>query len=186
MKKLNTTLLGIMLVAIIVVVTIGTSYSYMTSNLSGSVQMDVIDVKDGKLISAYQGNNATFKSSDHEKNSELIGSKTFSITGTNNSSENILKYNLSLVVNYNEYEDNEVYFILGGKADDNGALTDYVDVSKREYLKKQSGSSVIDLGEGFFSTNAVDSVHTYVMYYYTTNTKANKNFETKIVFSAVE
>ena len=50
MNKMNKTLLGIMLVAIIVVVTIGTSFSYMTSGLDGSVQLDVIDVKDGKMI----------------------------------------------------------------------------------------------------------------------------------------
>ena len=47
MNKMNKTLLGIMLVAIIVVVTIGTSFSYMTSGLDGSVQLDVIEVKDG-------------------------------------------------------------------------------------------------------------------------------------------
>lgn len=184
MKKINTTLLGVMLVAIIVVVTIGTSYSYMTSNLSGSVQMDVIEVADGKLISAYQGNNATFKSSEHEKSGELIGSKTFSITGTNNSAVNILNYKLSLLVNYNEYEDNEVYFILGGKADDNGSLTDAADANTRHYLKKSAGETIVDLGEGFFSTETESSAHTYVIYYYTTNTKANKNFETKVIFSA--
>ena len=105
MNKMNKTLLGIMLVAIIVVVTIGTSFSYMTSGLDGSVQLDVIDVKDGKMIAAYQGNNPVFKSRDYEKQGELIGSKTFSLTGTNNSATDIINYKLSLLVNYNEYEE---------------------------------------------------------------------------------
>ena len=42
----------------------------------------------------------------------------------------------------------------------------------------------MDLGNGFFSTESQNSVHTYVIYYYTTNTKADKNFETRILFSA--
>ena len=185
MNKMNKTLLGIMLVAIIVVVTIGTSFSYMTSGLDGSVQLDVIKVKDGKMVAAYQGNNPVFKSSNYEKQGDLIGSKTFSLTGTNNSSTDVINYNLSLIVNYNEYEDNEIYFILGGKADENGAKTSFADGKTKYYLNKQTGVSTIDLGNGLFSTDAQDSVHTYVIYYYTTNTKANKNFETRILFSAV-
>lgn len=184
MNKMNKTLLGIMLVAIIVVVTIGTSFSYMTSGLDGSVQLDVIEVKDGKMIAAYQGNNPVFKSRDYEKQGELIGSKTFSLTGTNNSATDIINYKLSLLVNYNEYEDNEVYFILGGKTDENGVKTKFADAKTKYYLNKQESQSVMDLGNGFFSTEAKDSVHTYVIYYYTTNTKANKNFETRILFSA--
>lgn len=184
MNKMNKTLLGIMLVAIIVVVTIGTSFSYMTSGLDGSVKLDVIEVKDGKMIAAYQGNNPVFKSRDYEKQGELIGSKTFSLTGTNNSATDIINYKLSLIVNYNEYEDNEIYFVLGGKTNENGAKTEFADAKTKYYLNKQEGQSVMDLGNGFFSTEAKDSVHTYVIYYYTTNTKANKNFETRILFSA--
>lgn len=184
MEKMNKTLLGIMLVAIIVVVTIGTSFSYMTGSLNGSVQLDVINVQDGKMIAAYQGNSSVFKSKDYEKQGELIGSKTFSLTGTNDSSKNVINYNLSLLVNYNDYEDNEVYFILGGKTDDKGIKTPYADAKTKYYLKKQSGQSVIDLGNGFFSTDTQSSIHTYVIYYYTTNSKANKNFETRIMFSA--
>lgn len=185
MEKINKTLLSIVLVAIIVVVTIGTSFSYMTGSLSGSVQLDVINVKNGKMIVAYQGNSSVFKSSEYEKQGELIGSKTFSITGTNDSSIDVIDYKLSLIVNYNEYDDNEVYFILGGKADDNGVKTSFADAKTKYYLNKQSGQSVIDLGNGFFSTDSQESVHTYVIYYYTTNIKANKNFETKILFSAI-
>ena len=185
MTKTNKTLLGVMIVAIIVVITIGTSFAYMTDNLSGSRTLDIIDTKNGKMIVAYQGNTAVFKSSDYDKKEELIGFKTFSITGTNNSSEELLVYKLSLEVNYNEYEDNEVYFLLGGKTDGNGKITKNADASTKYYLNNLTALSTIDLGEGFFSTDANNSVHTYGIYFYTNSTKNNKNFETRIRFSKV-
>lgn len=186
MTKMNKTLLGVIIVAIIVVITIGTSFAYMTDNLTGGAGLEVINVDNGKMVVAYQGNTGVFKSSDYGKIDELIGSKTFSITGTNNSSEQIITYNLSVDVNYNEYADNEVYFILGGKSDGNGKITDNADAKTKYYLNNLKGVSTINLGEGFFSTNTENSVHTYVIYYYSTSKKNNKNFETKVRFSAVD
>lgn len=185
MTKTNKTLLGVMIVAIIVVITIGTSFAYMTDNLSGSRTIDVINVDNGSMVVAYQGNTGVFKSSDYDKKEELIGFKTFSITGTNNSSSDIIVYNLSLDINYNEYNDNEVYFILGGKGDNNGKIVEKADATTKYYLNNLKGVSTIDLGEGFFSADSQNSVHTYAIYYYTTNVGQNKNFETKIRFSAV-
>lgn len=185
MTKMNKTLLGVVIVAIIVVITIGTSFSYMTDNLTGGSGLEVINLENGKMVVAYQGNNGLFKSSDYEKSDELIGSKTFSITGTNNSSDEIITYNLSLDVNYNEYADNEVYFILGGKSDGDGKITDKADAKTKYYLNNLKGVSTINLGEGFFSTNTEDSVHKYIIYYYSTNNSKNKNFETKVRFRAI-
>ena len=185
MTKTNKTLLGVMIVAIIVVVTIGTSFAYMTDNLSGSIDMDVINVTNGKMVVTYQGNSAVFKSRDYEMSGNMAGSKTFSITGTNNSDVDILPYKLLLDVNYNQYADNEIYFILGGKTDGNGKITEKADAKTKYYLNNLKGVSTIDLGEGFFSTGTESSVHTYIIYYYSNNNKNNKKFETKIRFSAV-
>lgn len=188
MNNINKILLGIVICAILVVIAIGTSFSYMTSNLSGEGGLDVINVDDGKLVVAYQGNTNYYESIGSEFESNMIGSKSFSITGTNYNNQNLLYYNLSVEVERNDFEENDIYFVINGKSEDNGSLLETSGTKTRYYLSK-GGNTVIDLGNGFFSNNSNDATHTYVIHFFRndiTNNINNKSFKVNIKFNKVD
>lgn len=189
MNNFNKILLGIVLCAIIVVVTIGTSFSYMTSNLTGDGGLEVINVDDGKLVVAYQGNTNYYEvyGSDFDDSSIMIGSKSFSVTGTNYNNQNLLYYNLSVEVEENDFEENDIYFVVNGKNEDNGSLLETTGTKTRYYLSKGKDTKV-DLGNGFFNNNSNEATHTYVIHFFRndiTSNINNKKFKVNIKFNKV-
>lgn len=188
MNNTNKVLLGIVICAIMVVVTIGTSFSYMTSNLTGDGGLEVINVQDGKLLVAYQGNTNYYEASGSDFDSSImIGSKSFSITGTNYNNQNLLYYNLSVEIEQNDFEENDIYFVLNGKNDNNGSLLETSGTKTRYYLSKGMNTK-IDLGNGFFNNNSNEATHTYVIHFFKndiTSNINNKKFKVNIKFSGV-
>lgn len=188
MNKLNKTLISALVVVVLVVVSVGTSFAFMTNNLTGDGSLDVINIDDGKFVIAYQGNTNSFIGKGNEfDSSNLIGSKTFSITGTNYNNENLLYYNLSIEVEKNDFEENDIFFILNGKTEEDGSLIETSGSKTKYYLSKGNGT-VINLGNGFFSSTAEESVHTYMIHFFRndiTSNIDNKEFIANVKFSAI-
>lgn len=188
MNKLNKTLVSALVVVVLVVISVGTSFAFMTSNLTGDGSLDVINTDDGKLVVAYQGNTDSFVGKGNEfDNSDLIGSKTFSITGTNYNNENLLYYNLYVEIEKNDFEENDIFFVLNGKTEEDGSLLE-TSGSKTKYYLSKGGNTTINLGNGFFSSTANESVHTYIIHFFRNDISSNidnKEFVANIKFNAV-
>lgn len=180
MSKVNKTMVSITLVAVIVLVTFGISYSYFTTdNTSGSTS--TIIVEGGKMTLAYS-NGASIGFTNIYPSNEEIGHKMFSITGTNNTGIGQMKYHLSFVTTINEFENGDIKCLLGGKETTTGSLSEKIynettnpnkmDINK---VPENTNPWTLDLGTGYFGANADGSVHEYGLYFYYPETGQPQN-----------
>lgn len=197
MLKLNKTIISVMIVMMLVAITLTSSYAVMTDNLSASVSLEPIRATYGKMIPSYQGNSSTLGNGNVVASNEAVASKEFSIKGTNEYGDGLMHYNLRLEITYNNLENSDLYFVLGGtnmgrEENDNkkDGIVPTADGNNKFYLDRTvNGTYSINLGTGYFDGNAKDEIHKYVIKFYykekaNTNSHERKSFSTNIVFSA--
>ena len=102
MEKNKRLIINVLLVAILVVIAIGRSYSYLSVNDSSNAKPENLKLQNGDINIAFSGSNTIEFSSPKAKNTPVV-SKTFTLTGTNNSKENI-SYYVTLVINENTFK----------------------------------------------------------------------------------
>lgn len=191
MAKGNKIIVSAVIVVMLVVVSLRTSYAFFTDNLSGNVTIDVLKTQNGEMRVSYQNNDNVFSLKAIAPSDDYVGEKTFSIATTNNQNGGIMVYKMALNVEYNSFENSDIYFILGGKNNDSGSISNYADGNTKHYLNRQiEGSYKVDLGSGYFNSDKDSEVHEYILRFFypkkADNLKRNDRvLNTKIEFTSV-
>lgn len=178
MEKNKRLIINILLVAILVVIAIGRSYSYLSVNDSSNAKPENLKLPNGDIDIAFSGSNTIEFSSPKAKNTPVV-SKTFTLTGTNNSKENI-SYYVTLVINENTFKNGSLrYNIVSNNYSDSGTVIENI-----KPAKELNGTTNITMGPGIFAQGK-NSVHTYtVNIYYTDDKNDNGTFKGTIGISA--
>ena len=178
MEKNKRLIINVLLVAILVVIAIGRSYSYLSVNDSSNAKPENLKLQNGDIDIAFSGSNTIEFSNPKAKNTPVV-SKTFTLTGTNNSKENI-SYYVTLVINENTFKNGSLrYNIVSNNYSDSGTAIENI-----KPAKELNGTTNITMGPGTFAQGK-NSVHTYtVNIYYTNDKNDNGTFKGTIGISA--
>lgn len=101
-NKQNTLLLTVIAVATLLVAVIGATFAYFTANISSSTT-STVQVTGAELTISYQGTTAAINATSKEPSSTEMGTKTFTLTGKNTTTNMSMPYLLYLVVGKNEF-----------------------------------------------------------------------------------
>ena len=174
MSRVNKGILSIAIVSILVIATLSISYASFTDNLNSDEYASTLNLKDGKLQIAYSGGNS-IEISNINAGKDEIYSKTFSVKGTNNNTNN-LNYKLNLVIEENTFDGKITFDLIGYNPLENGKKID--NIENKIVLNE---NNTIELGSGYFN-NSSDVVHTYTLkfYYLEGNTKKNNKLKAHI------
>ena len=156
--KGNMILLTIICIATLLVAVVGATFAYFNIAMKEGNTSKTIEVTGGTLSTEYNGNakisNENFNAGD------VVGEKTFTITGVVTGSSN-LNYEADLVITNNTYADDAlVYTLVSTNTSNNGVVM----VSTSEPVAIKSGASTIVLGNGTFAgPTATGATHTYAV-----------------------
>lgn len=184
--KANKTILSISLVALLVISTLGISYSYFSANLRGELESaSTITMEAGKMILTYQDNSnnidirpeskiyprGTADSKDPTTDAWI--KKSFAITGTN-TTELDMKYKISMVVDANTFQDNALSYELIGHKDASDTSSVVLNNSTGNL---PTGISTITFEGSPYFKNADGISHTYqlLIYFLETGEEQNSN-----------
>lgn len=173
----NKVITAITVVALTVLVTFTITYSFFSPFIV-EFNASLIDMSTGKLIINYEDKNPDIDFNDSipgavESTSDAVLVKEFTITGINTTGNDVYEslksnYKISLVIDENNFQDNDLgYIFVGNNLYNNGNL---VDGSNSEFsvdnLKLlSSGSQNVDLGTGYFDRTPESGVkHKYMLY----------------------
>ena len=117
-NKQNTLLLTVIAVATLLVAVIGATFAYFTANVSNS-NTSTVQVTGAELTISYEGTSAAINATGKEPSLTTIGTKTFTLTGKNTTTDMSMPYLLYLVVGKNE-------FVLDNAKYANGTSLSYV------------------------------------------------------------
>ena len=123
MNKSNRIVLGAVVVAILVALSVRTSYAFL-SDISSEVTIDVLKTQNGEMRASYQNNNNMFNLKGINPSDDYVGEKTFSIAATDSNPDTMMVYMVALNIEYNSFENSDIYFIFGGKNNDSGRISD--------------------------------------------------------------
>lgn len=156
--KGNMILLTIICIATLLVAVVGATFAYFNIAMKEGNTSKTIEVTGGTLSTEYNGD---AKISNGTLNAgEIVGEKSFTVTGVVTGSSN-LNYEADLVVTNNTYADNAlVYTLVSTNISNNGVVM----VSTSEPVAIKNGTSTIVLGTGTFAgPTATGATHTYVV-----------------------
>lgn len=197
--KTNKTILSISLVAILVVATLGISYSYFSANIKGSESVSTISMDAGKMELTYQNNSGDIVldkkiyprgTTSSNSASDAWVTKTFALNGTN-TTDLEMKYKISMVVDNNTFENNALSYELIGHKEDSDTTSVVLD-SVKGNIPKGSGTVEFNGTVTPLFQNANKSIHNYTLriYFLDTGVEQNSNQEAKfaahIVIAGVE
>ena len=157
MQKKNMILSAVLSIAILLLITIGLSFAYFTANITGSEETTTITAKGGKMLITFSGGSEVDVDT-LEPSSTPFGTKTFTVTGFNNT--NIpMGYKISLVVEENTFSENAIqYKMISTNNDNSGNVAAPINV----LTNIRSGEGTYTLGYGNFTVpTSTDKVHTY-------------------------
>lgn len=178
MEKNKKLIINVLLVAILVVIAIGRSYSYLNVTDTNNSKISTIDLKNGKIDIAFSGSNIIEIKNPKAQNNPIV-SKTFTLTGTNNN-EMPNPYYVTLVINENTFEDGALkYNIVSNNYSNNGTVIETI-----KPAKELNGKNNITFGPGTFN-KGTNAVHTYTLnIYYLKDTNKSGTFKGTIGISA--
>lgn len=167
MKKqnVNVLLLTVLSVATLLVSVIGASFAYFTATAT-SEDAETVVVGAGKLTIHYQNDTKNIEPIEAlnvlpSTSGEPYAVKEFTITGNNSLENTHMPYTLHLVMTKNEFENNMIEYKLSSTGS-NGTL-----VPAQTQLKGiNTGAHTVNFGEGKFTGQVTDAVHTYVLSLY--------------------
>lgn len=105
-KRNNTMLLTVIAIATLLVAVIGATFAYFTSSVNGEDKSSILKVGSATLTIAYADADGDALKTEKvaEPQAGAVLTKTFTLTG-NNTSDKVMKYQLSLVVTDSTFED---------------------------------------------------------------------------------
>lgn len=182
MSKSNYVMLYVSIVALIVIVTFGAAYSYFSANYVNGTSTSSIDLTTGKMNISFTDNNPNLVFSNvipgpTSSVSDAVLSKSFVVSGTNTTGLN-MEYKLELVVSNNEFDNNDIGYILIGKNYSNGAIVTNAKSSftSSGISKISKGTNLkIDLGTGYFTKSSSQVNHEYTLYLFFIETNQEQN-----------
>ncbi|MDD2208291.1 MAG: hypothetical protein PHG03_00555 [Bacilli bacterium] len=157
MQKKNMILSAVLSIAILLLITIGLSFAYFTANITGSEETTTITAKGGKMLITFSGGSEVDVDAI-EPSSTPFGTKTFTVTGFNNTNTP-MGYKISLVVEENTFSENAIqYKMISTNNDNSGNVAAPINV----LTNIRSGEGTYTLGYGNFTVpTSTDKVHTY-------------------------
>ena len=182
MSKSNFVMICISFVALMVLVTFGITYSYFSSTFINGNSTSNIDLTSGKMIINFTDKNPNIVFSNvipgpTNSVSDAIKSKSFVVSGTN-TTDLKMEYKLNLVVTNNEFDNNDIGYILIGKNNNNGSLVTNAKVafSSSSISKINKGTNLtISLGSGYFTKSDSQINHEYTLYLFFIETNQEQN-----------
>ncbi len=172
-NKTNTLLLTVIGVATLLVAVIGATFAYFTANITGSEKGTTITVGAGKLAIAYESGEKIILADEIQPEEEKPAmTKEFTITGSNNTTS-VMPYSLELVISENTFTSNALsYTFESTNTGVNGVVA--TPIAETAIV---TGNQVISLGNGYFSGQVTNSVHTYVLKIYFRETGENQDVD---------
>lgn len=182
MSKSNFVMICISFVALMVLVTFGITYSYFSSTFINGNSTSNIDLTSGKMIINFTDKNPNIVFSNvipgpTNSVSDAILSKSFVVSGTN-TTDLKMEYKLNLVVTNNEFDNNDIGYILIGKNNNNGSLVTNAKTafSSSSISKINKGTNLtITLGTGYFTKSSSQVNHEYTLYMFFIETNKEQN-----------
>ena len=182
MGKSNFIMICISLVALMVLVTFGITYSYFSPMFINGNSTSNIDLTSGKMIINFTDKNPNIVFSKvipgpTTSVSDAILNKSFVISGTN-TTDLKMEYKLNLVVKTNEFDNNDIGYILVGKNNNNGSLVTNAKTafSSSSISKINKGTNLtINLGTGYFTKSSDQINHEYTLYMFFIETNKEQN-----------
>ncbi|HHX33438.1 MAG TPA: hypothetical protein GX713_04370, partial [Mollicutes bacterium] len=106
----------------LLLITIGLSFAYFTANITGTENSTTINVTGGVMTIHYDSIGQEIEALDIRPDNNPFGTKTFTLTGNNNTSNN-MEYHILLIVEENSFSDNALkYKLTSTNTDDNGEV----------------------------------------------------------------
>ena len=175
-------MLYISIVVLIVIVSFGVTYSYFSANYVNGTSTSNIDLTSGKMIINFTDKNPNIVFSNvipgpTTSVSDAILNKSFVISGTN-TTDLKMEYKLNLVVKTNEFDNNDIGYILVGKNNNNGSLVTNAKTafSSSSISKINKGTNLtINLGTGYFTKSSDQINHEYTLYMFFIETNKEQN-----------
>ena len=152
----------ILIIAILVVFTIGLSYAAFTAKITGSEKGTTIYSSSGVMQIDYDGGPA-INVPEMFPNNEEFATKTFTVTGTSSYDEEML-YHIILVMNFNTFRDGALTYTLEStNTDENGEVAPPTLTQKG--IKTGEGETFLGNGK-FAPTESQNKTHTYTLKLY--------------------
>ena len=101
--KRNTLLLTVIAVATLLVAVIGATFAYFTATIGDTETASTVEVTGATLTVGYAGNSSQINVTSTEPVPNAIGTKSFTVTGNNSTTNMSMPYTLYLVVTKNEF-----------------------------------------------------------------------------------
>ncbi len=203
--KSNTTYM-ITLLIISIIMLIGGAYAYFTASMSSGETEATLKVGAGQLKIKFANTNSVQIAENVKPTSaktectkktgayycdqseyDPVGTKTFTLTGTNTTTSTMMPYNIKLIMTQNEFSSGTLKYILNGYGD-NGKV---VNIDTWQDIPTGANTTGIMLGSGYFMPGE-NMIHTYTFNIYfpdnhiLQDADKNKVFEAKIEITTDE
>lgn len=179
-KKKMTVLNGVLVIAMVLITTVGITYAFFSANLTGAESETTITISGGKMDIAFVGGSKITASGAFPQ-AAAIATKSMTVTGTNTTSTT-MPYKLTLNVTANTFSATALkYQLASTNTGNNGTLVP----AKTTNQNIATGPSNIALGNGSFTgPTGGAKVHTYVLTIYFPDTGGDQNADQGKTFSA--
>ena len=175
MKEKQKIIKIILISLLTIILGIGVSYAFYAAIINGNETTTTLQLEAGVLSIKYDGGDI-IEADGFLPGSEAFATKTFTLTG-NNDSELNMPYNLSLIIDENTFNEGSLSYRLSGvNTSNNGDIL-------LEGNKTISGESM-NLGKGYFAPGATNAVHTFVIKFYYPDDGTDQSDEMNASFKA--
>ncbi len=198
--KSNTTYI-ITLLVISIIMLIGGAYAYFTASMSSGETEATLKVGAGQLKIKFANTNSVQIAENVQPtpaNNECtkqtgayycdqseytpVGTKTFTLTGTNTTTSTMMPYNIKLIIPQNQFSSGTLkYTLIGSKeANDNGKV---VNIDTWKDIPTGANTTGIMLGSGYFMSGE-NMIHTYSFDIYFPDNHVVQDVDKNKVFGA--
>ena len=190
----------ITLLVISIIMLIGGAYAYFTAGMSSGETEATLKVGAGQLKINFANTNSVQIAENvqptpakHEcakqtgayycDQSEYtpVGTKYFTLTGTNTTTSTIMPYNIKLIITQNEFSSGTLKYILYGNG--NGADGEVVNMDTWQDIPTGANTTGIMLGSGYFMPGE-NMIHTYTFNIYFPDNHISQDADKNKVFGA--
>ena len=168
----NNTTNKVISIILLLLITIGVSFSYFSANISGEETGTTITVTGGTMNINYASGSSINIANVYPKE-EALTTKTITVTG-NNTTQLKMYYNISLTIESNGFSTGRLkYKLISTNTGGNGTVASSITMEDIP-----TGTNNIILGNGSFTgPTSGAKVHTYNLEIYFPNTEENQNYD---------
>ena len=180
MKKKQKITMLLSLILTILLITIGLSYAYFSTNITGTETSTTIEASGGVMNINYDGGENIITPNIFPSN-EAFATKNFTLTGKSTTNDN-MNYHIILVVEENTFTNNALsYKLISDNIDANGTVAPSIN----DLTGISTDSNEIFLGNGTFeSPTTGNKLHTYKLELYFPVTGEDQNENQGKIFNA--